>query len=208
MNFIQFLKNLPLIDLGTGHKRHYTKSKKICFRHAASFFAPGKTALDMGCGDGFWSKKLADLGYKITSIDLEKHYENTQVVNLENGLTFPDNSFDYVWSTDVLEHLREPEKIISEIKRVLGPGGLLTLTTPNSYFWIYPIFKLFGFTPKDLQNPDHKQFFNLKDVTRLFPKAKIYGFFPYAILKLTIKNPILLRYLSPSFIIVVKKEEI
>lgn len=207
MSFISFLKKLP-IDLGTGHQRHRTKSKKICYRFAKKFYSPGKTALDMGCGDGFWSEKLKALGYAVTSLDHEKIYPGTRVVNLEEGLPFPDGSFDLIWSTDVLEHLYRPEQIIQEIKRVLKPGGLLTLTTNNSYFWIYPLFKIFGYSPKDLQNPDHKQFFSLAEVRALFPRAKIYGFFPYIIFKFTISGSRMIHYLSPSLVVVIKKESI
>ncbi|QQG45226.1 MAG: class I SAM-dependent methyltransferase [Candidatus Sungiibacteriota bacterium] len=208
MGFLQFLKNLPLIDLGTGHARHWAKSKKVCFRFAKKFAVTGKTALDMGCGDGFWSQKLTGLGYNVTSVDHEMQYSKTRIVDLEKGLPFPDLSFDLVWSSDVLEHLYTPNHLIREIKRVLGPGGLLLLTTPNSYFWLYTFFKIFGYTPKDLQNPDHKKFFSLKDVMQLFPHAKIFGFFPYALLKFTLSHPLLTHYLSPTFIVVAKKESL
>lgn len=38
-------------------------------------------------------------------------------------LPFPDNSFDYVWSTSVYEHVRKPERVVSETYRILRPGG-------------------------------------------------------------------------------------
>lgn len=208
MEILSLLKNLPLIDLGTGHKRHSTKSKLIGYRHAAAFAAPGKRALDMGCGDGFWSRRLAEAGYTVTSIDLAKNYPAATVVNLENALPFPDTSFDLVWSTDVLEHLHTPERAVEEIKRVLKPGGLLTLTTPNSHFWLYPVFRMFGLTPKDLQNPDHKQFFHISDIRRIFPKSRLFGFFPYIIAKFTIQHPKAIHHLSPSFIVVAAKEDL
>ncbi len=208
LRFLQLLKNLPLIDLGTGHQRHHTKSKKIIFRHAKKFAPTGKTALDMGCGDGFWSEKLIGLGYRVTSVDHAIHYPKAQAIDLEGDLPFPDESFDLAWSTDVIEHLYRPERIIQEIKRVLKPGGLLLLTTNNSYFWIYPIFRIFGYTPRNMQNPDHKQFFHLRDIERLFPRAKIYGFFPYAILKLTVASPWMINHLSPSFVIKITREDI
>ncbi len=208
MDFLSFLKNLPLIDLGTGHKRHSTKSKLIGYRHAAAFASSGKTALDMGCGDGFWSGRLASAGYAVTSIDLEKNYPAAIAVNLENGLPFPDRSFDLVWSTDVLEHLHTPVRAVAEIKRVLKPGGLLTLTTPNSHFWLYPVFRLFGYTPNDLQNQDHKQFFHIDDIKKLFPRSLLFGFFPYAIAKFTIRHPKAIHHLSPTFVVVAARENL
>lgn len=48
-------------------------------------------------------------------------------------LPFADNSFDYIVCSEVVEHVPEREKMISEFNRVLAPGGHLVLTTPN---WI------------------------------------------------------------------------
>jgi len=208
MGVINFLKNLPLIDIGTGHMRHSAKSKQIAYCFAVPEATPGKTALDMGCGDGFWSGKLASLGFTVTSVDHDKYYEKTQVLNLDSKLPFGDSSFDLVWSTDVLEHLQNPALAIQEIKRILKPKGILLLTTPNSYFWLYPLMRIFGHTPKSLQNPDHKQFFSLTDIRKLFPRAQVLGFFPYVILKFTISHPTLLHHLSPTFVMVARKKEL
>ena len=208
MGIINFLKNLPFIDIGTGHMRHSAKSKKIAYRLATSKTASGKTALDMGCGDGYWSEKLTALGFAVTSVDHDKYYSRTQVIDLDKALPFPDAAFGLVWSTDVLEHLRNPAYAVQEIKRILKPKGILLLTTPNSYFWLYPIMRVFGHTPQSLQNPDHKQFFSLADIQVLFPRAKIFGFFPYMILKFTISHPTLLHYLSPTFIVFAGKENL
>lgn len=207
-DFFQFLKDIPLVDFGTNRVRHTTQGKIIACRYAKAFAGIGKTALDVGCGDGFWSEKLSMFGYEVTSIDLNVSYKKARMVNLEKSLPFSDGSFDLVWSTEVLEHLYSPETLVREIKRILKPHGRMVLTTPNSYFWIYPIFKLFGYTPKDIQNADHKQFFSIKAIRALFPRARILGFFPYTILKFTIKNPTTLHYLSPTFVMVSTKEDL
>ena len=208
MSWLKQLKNMSWLDLGAGPSRHRTKGKLIAFNQARRFYRQGHQALDLGCGDGFWSEQLKSLGYQLTSVDQAKYYDGANVLNLENRLPFSDHSFDLIWSTEVLEHLWTPEKIILEIKRILKPDGYLILTTPNSHFWIYPILKLFGQTPQTLQNPDHKQFFHRSDIRRLFPRAQIYGFFPYFILKLTLSRPRLVGYLSPTFVIVAVAEEL
>lgn len=204
VNLLENIKRFVWVDLATGYTRHWTKGKLIGFKCAKKVASSGGRVLDLGCGDGFWSRKLARLGYQVTSVDHEKYYQNTQLVDLEKKLPFPDQYFDLVWSTEVLEHLFTPASFVQEIKRILKPRGLLVLTTPNSYFWIYPILRIFGYRPRDLQNPDHKQFFHRDDIRRLFPRAQIYGFFPYLFLKIKISNPMLVRYLSPTFVVVAR----
>lgn len=49
------------------------------------------------------------------------------------GLTFPDESFDFVLSMDVLEHVPAYESALSEFRRVLKPGGMLLLTVPFAF---------------------------------------------------------------------------
>lgn len=193
------LKNIPLVDFGTGHKRHSTKSKKIALGYAKKFFNQNnKKAIDLGCGDGYWTEKLKKIGYEVVSVDSEKNHEDCQTTDLEKTLPFPANSFNLCWFTDVIEHLEDPEKILKEIDRILD--GKLILITNNSYFWLYSFFKIFGLTAKDLQRQDHKHFFHYNDIKKLLPDAQVYGFFPYAILKFKIKNPWMIKWLSPSLV--------
>jgi SAM-dependent methyltransferase len=49
-----------------------------------------------------------------------------------SALPMADNSYDIVLSTQVLEHVMDPQKVVSEMARVLKPGGYLFLTTPQS----------------------------------------------------------------------------
>lgn len=201
--FLKTLKDLPFIDLGTGSKRHSTKSKQIALYYAQKFYQANAKALDLGCGDGYWSEKLKQIGYQTTSVDSEKRYKDIQIINANKPLPFPDNSFDLVWSLEVIEHLDKPEQVFQEIKRVLKPNGHFILTTPNSFFWLYSFFKIFNLTPQDLQRPDHQHFFHLKDIQKLFPESQIFGYFPYTRpLKFKIKNPWTLNHLSPTFIII------
>ena len=158
----------------------------------------GKTALDVGCREGYQSRWLEKKGYKVTSIDIEKKYSKCQVVDVNNPLPFANNTFDLIWCSEVIEHLIDPKKSVEEFRRVLKPNGKMILTTPNSYFWLMRPLHWLGLSPKKLQNPDHKHFFNEKAIRQLFPNARIYGFFPYAFLKYEIYR--LIGHLSPTFV--------
>ncbi len=63
------------------------------------------------------------------------------------GMPFPDGSFDCVIFGEVIEHLVDPDAALTEIARVLRPGGRLVLTTPNLAAWYNRILLLFGVQP-------------------------------------------------------------
>lgn len=199
MQIIDYIKRIPF-DLGQGHYRHKTKAKLIAFSRVPVSTAES-TALDFGCGDGFWSQQLQKKGYTVTSTDnYDFRYAPAQKVDAEVPLPFADNTFNLVWCSEVIEHVHKVEQLIGEFRRVLKPEGVIVCTTPNSAFWIYAVLNLFGFSPKQVQNPDHKQFFSIHSIRSLFPRAEIKGFFPYNLVKLPIRHGIGL--LSPTFVIV------
>lgn len=98
--------------------------------------------LDMGCGGGFLSNDLAVAGHTVTGIDLStsslrvaESQDRTHSVRYQQGdvyrVPFPRESFDVVTAMDLLEHVSDPQKVISEATRVLRPGGLFLFNTLN-----------------------------------------------------------------------------
>ncbi|MDB5239101.1 MAG: hypothetical protein JWO00_436 [Candidatus Parcubacteria bacterium] len=205
---LQYLLQRMPIDLGQGSFHHKTKGKRIALALIPdrSNYASGQqpTALDIGCNDGYYSEILKKRGYKTTSIDVFRNYESVIIADADKTLPFPDNSFDVIWSTEVIEHLKDPNFTISEIRRMLKPEGIAVLTTPNSHFWLYPVlWTLFKITPKQAQNQPHLQFFSIDDIRKLRP-SHIYGFFPYILLKFRIAR--LVGPLSPTFVFSIAKK--
>ena len=97
--------------------------------------APALTGslLDFGCG----RKPFEDLFQvdKYTGVDLEKtghDHRNSKVDVYYDGkhLPFPDETFDSLFCSEVLEHVFNPDEILPEIHRVLKPGALALITTP------------------------------------------------------------------------------
>ena len=99
---------------------------------------PAARALDLGCGDGALSAAVrAD---RLTLADVSpvalaragKRLPEAEAVELEPDapLPFADGSFDLVVCTETLEHVRDVQLLLSEIRRVLEPGGRLAITTP------------------------------------------------------------------------------
>lgn len=100
--------------------------------------------LDIGCGGGVLSEKLACLGCRVTGIDISAksiavarqhalseglaiHYQTA----LAGQLPFASGSFKAVSCCDVLEHIPDWEQVIAEAARVLEPGGLFLFDTIN-----------------------------------------------------------------------------
>lgn len=198
MDFVTTLKQIP-IDLGQGNLRSTTKGKQIAMDAVppAHF---GAMALDVGCREGIQTRWLEQRGYRVTAIDKEPQYRAAQRVDIEQGLPFPDAHFDLLWCSEVIEHLHDVPAALREFRRVLKPGGRMVLTTPCSYFWLMRMASWIGLSPARLQNPDHKQFFSLADIRQLFPQGEVYGYFPYMLVKMTLRRGVGL--LSPTFVIV------
>lgn len=194
------LKHLP-IDLGQGGLRTTTKGKLI----ALSLVPPGrgKRALDVGAREGPQTRWLESRGYSVEPIDVEPGFPGCKVVDVNAGLPHEDGSFDLVWCSEVIEHLRDPARTLAELRRVTRPGGDILLTTPNSYALLFRLVALVGLTPRRIQREDHLHFFDLKDVRRLAPDADIYGYFPYVVVKRTIRRAV--GELSPTFVMHIKK---
>ena len=200
MSILRLLKKIP-IDLGQGNLRTTTKGKQIALELVKK--GNGKFALDVGCREGTQSEWLKKNGYDVVSIDIEKDYEHCRIVDVNNKLPFENESFDLIWCSEVIEHLDSPKKSVDEFMRVLKKDGELIMTTPNSYAMIFRFASLFGLTPKKLQRKDHKHFFNIRDMRNLVPNAKIFGFFPYFLIKMKINKCV--GALSPTFVVYFKK---
>lgn len=107
--------------------------------------APGREALDVGCGTGVLTLRLAERGFRVEGIDhseamLELARQKVRergcsgAVNLRTGdvreLPYEDASFDLVTCTGVLHHLADIRRCVVEADRVLRPGGVLFVAEP------------------------------------------------------------------------------
>jgi 2-polyprenyl-3-methyl-5-hydroxy-6-metoxy-1,4-benzoquinol methylase len=95
--------------------------------------------LDVGCGRGLLLQEFRRRGWEVQGTELSEEAANhaRQVLKLpvETGsletIGFPANHFDAVTLWHVLEHVTEPSALLSEINRILKPGGVLLVSVPN-----------------------------------------------------------------------------
>lgn len=97
--------------------------------------------LDVGCGNGPYWNLNSSLEWH--GIDIVETVCTTSVVQPSESFPFTENSFDFVICTQVLEHVKNPDFLISQIYFVLKPGGELLLNVP----FLYPLHGL----PNDYQ---------------------------------------------------------
>jgi len=153
-NRIRYFQEIT--DRRYGHREWYvpTVAKFDSYR--------GKDVLEIGCGIATDGLEFAKNGANYTGVDLtpqsidlaKERFSlfgvpgNFKVANAEERLPFPDSCFDHVYSFGVIHHSPRPEKIVSELSRVLRPGGTFTVmlynrTSINYYIEIMLLRRIF-----------------------------------------------------------------
>ena len=101
---------------------------------------PGRRVLDLGCRDGALTRAYAE-GNEVVGVDADKEALaeaqklgiETRWADLDEPLPFEDETFDVVVAGELLEHLRDPGRVVTEARRVLRPGGTFVASVPNAY---------------------------------------------------------------------------
>jgi SAM-dependent methyltransferase len=133
---------------------------------------PARRVLDLGCRDGALTRAYAE-GNELVGVDADRDALaaaaelgiETHWADLDEPLPFDDASFDVVVAGELLEHLRDPSRLVSEARRVLRPGGSFVASVPNAYRFKNRLRFLLGRKPED--DPTHLQMFSPADVRRL-----------------------------------------
>lgn len=118
-----------------------TDFRERIFRKINIAISRGQKVLDIGCREGGDALIFAKSGAEVIGIDIIPH-SNWQILKEDNlkfeiadacALPFADNSFDVVFEKDMLHHVNNPQKALSEIYRVTKKGGQVIIIEANRY---------------------------------------------------------------------------
>ena len=140
------------------HYHHTPQDHLIYLMHMATYgfampYVQGKRVLDYGCGSGYGSWQVAQRAVHVVGVDVapdavahaSDHFQadnlSFEAIDPARPLPFASESFDVVLSFQVFEHVRDTQKYLAEIARVLVPGGRMILVTPDRSTRLLPFQK-------------------------------------------------------------------
>jgi 2-polyprenyl-3-methyl-5-hydroxy-6-metoxy-1,4-benzoquinol methylase len=101
-------------------------------------FSPDGKLLDVGCGNGRFLRSMRTLGWQVQGVEFNgKSVEFCRNTGLDVhggdlvSARFPAESFDVITVRHVIEHIPTPQEFMTELARILKPGGCLVIETPN-----------------------------------------------------------------------------
>jgi methionine biosynthesis protein MetW len=134
--------------------------------------SPDRRVLDLGCRYGALTRAYLD-GNQVTGVDVDREALaeagklgiETHWADLDERFPFGDGAFDIVVAGELLEHVRSPEHIVAEARRVLRPGGRFVGSVPNAFRMKNRLRFLLGRAPES--DPTHLHMFSPPDVRSL-----------------------------------------
>jgi SAM-dependent methyltransferase len=133
---------------------------------------PGRRVLDLGCRYGALTRAYVD-GNSVVGVDVDREALaeaaklgiETHWADVEERFPFEDATFDVVVAGELLEHVRSPEHVTGEARRVLRAGGAFVGSVPNAYRLRNRLRFLRGHSPE--ADPTHLHMFRSDDVRAL-----------------------------------------
>ena len=157
------------------HNNTLVYGEHISRYRAAMDIVKNKVVLDIASGSGYGSQMLADSATYVYGVDVSDaaiEYAKGQyssknlkyIVGSAERIPLEENSVDVVTTFETIEHVKDYDKFMSEIARVLKPDGIAIISTPNDpEFAEGNHFHLHEFVRDELLSLTHKYFKNTKE---------------------------------------------
>lgn len=144
--------------------------------------AAGRSVLDAGCGTGYGAASLADRARSVIGVDVageaieyaRRSYARPNLCFLQasaTALPFSDGAFELVVAYELIEHLRDWEQLLAEMRRVLAPAGECLISTPNRRYYAESRGES-GPNPYHFREFDWQEF--TSELRRFFPSVSLY----------------------------------
>jgi SAM-dependent methyltransferase len=140
---------------------------------------PAGRVLDLGCGTGLLGVELRNRGHRVVGVDLRATAEAKErldlfvAADLDQGLpaaVHDHGPYDLIVAADVLEHVRQPDRLLAEVAPLLARGGALVASVPNFGHW-YPRMRFvagrFDYDARGILDRDHVRFFTRRSFIRV-----------------------------------------
>ncbi len=153
-----------------------------CHYFAAKLIGTDQRVLEIGCGDGSFGTELVRAGNQVVGVDpnpqvpLSAGYANVVQADLEHGLgdaARTSGQFDRILVFDILEHLRDPARLLEDCRKVLGPRGKMIVSVPNAVNVTVRLMVLFGafrYSDRGILDWSHLRFFTARTARQLLEK--------------------------------------
>lgn len=199
-------KTMPLQEIVPEYNSSFFLVKKLFWDRIKYSLLLGnikdnKKILDIGCGAGNLIKEIREKNKncKLIGIDFNININKLSINGVElkvedvTNLSFKDNSFDIVYALDTLEHIKEIELAIKQIKRVLKPNGKLIISGPTeSIFYKFCRFLTKGTLSKKNGPGTGSHYYSINEINKVIIKnnfikrikINLPRFFPLVIFKI------------------------
>jgi SAM-dependent methyltransferase len=151
--------NYYSVDKWANRQKILLHREKQSFKLLLPNLQDHSAVLDVGCGEGFFLQQLSLLRPKLqlhgidnSEYQIEQAKKNVpsailKICDLEQEINYENNSFDVIVAEEIIEHLVNPDKFLSEINRTLKKDGFLLLSTPNFCAWFNRLLFILGVQP-------------------------------------------------------------
>lgn len=174
-------KDYPLVS----HLSEADLDENSSLKKMLSLVGENKRVIDFGCATGYFAELLTKRGCQVTGVEVnskaakvaEQYCEQVIVTDLDFVSLveiLPRQTFDVAVFGDVLEHLRNPWKVLEETRQLLKPEGYVVASIPNIAHGAIRLALLqgkFEYTELGILDSTHLRFFTCKTVAELFDSS-------------------------------------